>query len=785
MSDNDDDEDRYQQDDADMSDDDREDWIQRIHVDEVSPKPAGKDPDQPDAKRLKVQPAVQPALEPWACATCTFDNEALYLTCACCTSERPSGPAKTLASVLDLKVAAAVSPPAAPGGQGGGRGWTCTVCTMFHAMSSDTKCSICDTRRPEKKAMDVEEERKSPEEVAVAVESPLWLEILSVMREGTVAVAPIVTTTTTTLDEEEKKTQGDGDDAMVVVVTDKENAPVVHIPVDDDGVATRAATLEEETIMALPTYQRAIEVAVGKVLPAFDAALQRSALLVAADMAVWRRCLLRLTVRRAIQAHAEALEKQRKLDEAECVLCQRIARDTAVQRVQGCEHTVCLTCSRAYMLKLISAPDAVVASVPCPSPGCTATKDVGTGFVQHCLSAREFGLYSEATFRATIQGTNTPNGSVIGMTFLKCPNTKCNLIFEHVPLDKNSPEWRQRSAREITETDADGKVLSPEAWKHHEEYRVRCHGCQGNFCTGCKVAPYHLGRTCAQQLSFGEGHNCRWCSEQLTLANTDKAAEAAGVLSCTSAECRPLFAGCCKTKLACGHQCYGTSEDDEAKIHPPCLHDDCVAKNPDSAKACASDLCPVCWVGELGTAPVVQLGTCGHFVHADCVATKIEKRWPSVRITFGFLDCATCKMRMTSESFPTSKRIRDLLVPIEKLHADISARAVARLQIESLDKDIKLTDPTSPYYNKPLEFALASFAFYQCWKFLQHKGPGAPKCCGYYFGGLRGCAQNADTESRPPSEFICFQCSDLTAMIKCKDPAHADFALWKCRYVKK
>jgi hypothetical protein len=155
-----------------------------------------------------------------------------------------------------------------------------------------------------------------------------------------------------------------------------------------------------------------------------------------------------------------------------------------------------------------------------------------------------------------------------------------------------------------------------------------------------------------------------------------------------------------------------------------------------------------------------------------------------VRITFGFLSCAACKAPMTSDSFPTSKRIRDLLKPIETLYADISTRALARLKVEGLEKDAKLTDPTSPYYGKPLDFAMASFAFYQCWKFLQHKGPGVPKCNGYYYGGARNCANNADAESLPPDQFICFTCSDLKAIAKCNDPSHLDSVLWKCRYGK-
>jgi E3 ubiquitin-protein ligase MYCBP2 len=126
---------------------------------------------------------------------------------------------------------------------------------------------------------------------------------------------------------------------------------------------------------------------------------------------------------------------------------------------------------------------------------------------------------------------------------------------------------------------------------------------------------------------------------------------------------------------------------------------------------------------------------------------------------------------MTSASFPTSKRIRDLLEPVEKLYADISTRVLARIKVEGMEKDAKLVDPSSQFYGKPLEYGMATFAFYTCFK-----------CSKAYFGGARNCAANADTESRPASEFICFDCSGVKAMIKCKDPAHAEYAVFKCRF---
>lgn len=56
----------------------------------------------------------------------------------------------------------------------------------------------------------------------------------------------------------------------------------------------------------------------------------------------------------------------------------------------------------------------------------------------------------------------------------------------------------------------------------------------------------------------------------------------------------------------------------------------------------AEDYCNICWVESLGSAPSIKL-KCGHVFHFTCVKSKVKKRWPAARITFGFSECPLCK----------------------------------------------------------------------------------------------------------------------------------------------
>lgn len=64
----------------------------------------------------------------------------------------------------------------------------------------------------------------------------------------------------------------------------------------------------------------------------------------------------------------------------------------------------------------------------------------------------------------------------------------------------------------------------------------------------------------------------------------------------------------------------------------------------------------------------------------------------------------------------------------EILFEDIKKKSLERLKFEERLKDEKLVDPKSQFHNRPLEYAMAIYAYFLCFK-----------CKKPYFGGLKDC----------------------------------------------
>ena len=58
--------------------------------------------------------------------------------------------------------------------------------------------------------------------------------------------------------------------------------------------------------------------------------------------------------------------------------------------------------------------------------------------------------------------------------------------------------------------------------------------------------------------------------------------------------------------------------------------------------AANTELCSICYTCELGEMACVRL-SCGHVYHADCLTQLLEHGRSTLRITFGYLDCPSCK----------------------------------------------------------------------------------------------------------------------------------------------
>eukprot|EP00455_Lapot_gusevi_P042557 TRINITY_DN5058_c0_g1_i2.p1 TRINITY_DN5058_c0_g1~~TRINITY_DN5058_c0_g1_i2.p1 ORF type:complete len:486 (-),score=121.92 TRINITY_DN5058_c0_g1_i2:153-1610(-) len=379
----------------------------------------------------------------------------------------------------------------------------------------------------------------------------------------------------------------------------------------------------------------------------------------------------------------------------------------------------------------------------CPIPRCQ--NELPVPIIQSLLTDAEFEQYSNACLMAFIEADQM---------LVVCPNDQCRSAMEVVkPVNLQPPAH-------ITEVDSNNRPLSVEAWLHYNEFRVRCRGCSTNFCSGCRANPYHMGFTCQSFTEYNRAKHCRFCQQQLGPDNTAPNPPTPALEDvCTEEECVARREASCGARLECGHACLGVADEKE---HIPCIVGECAEAN--GQHSTSEDLCNICFVEELGQAPLIKLTSCGHIFHSHCVIEKVTKRWPGVRITFGFLKCPLCKVDM---QHPV---LEPHLEQVLQLYEHIKEKALVRLQVEGMDNDPKLTNPDSRYFGHRLQFALDSFAYYNCFK-----------CKKAYFGGRRDCEQNADAENRPPNEFICFDCADLQ-MINCSKPEHAEYAVWKCRF---
>jgi E3 ubiquitin-protein ligase MYCBP2 len=74
--------------------------------------------------------------------------------------------------------------------------------------------------------------------------------------------------------------------------------------------------------------------------------------------------------------------------------------------------------------------------------------------------------------------------------------------------------------------------------------------------------------------------------------------------------------------------------------------------------------------------------------------------------------------------FPIDSPLQKEMYKNMILFDDIKRRSLERLKFEGLDKSDRITNPESAFFNKPLEFAIGTYAYYQCFK-----------CKKPYFGG--------------------------------------------------
>ena len=61
--------------------------------------------------------------------------------------------------------------------------------------------------------------------------------------------------------------------------------------------------------------------------------------------------------------------------------------------------------------------------------------------------------------------------------------------------------------------------------------------------------------------------------------------------------------------------------------------------------AVETELGGICFTTELGDEPCIRMA-CGHVFHANCTLMMLTYKWTTTKITFGYLDCPSCKQEI-------------------------------------------------------------------------------------------------------------------------------------------
>jgi len=199
----------------------------------------------------------------------------------------------------------------------------------------------------------------------------------------------------------------------------------------------------------------------------------------------------------------------------------------------------------------------------------------------------------------------------------------------------------------------------------------------------------------------------------------------------------------------------------------PCIH-------PDSTKleTTEDDFCNICWIEDLAAKPCIELESCGHIFHAECVKKKLETKWVTPYISFKFMDCPLCNKRMTHPS------LLEAITPFVKLEKYLKEKGVERLKIEGLlnNKDFQ---KGGKYEGKEEQYVLDKLAWYLC-----------DQCRKPYYGGEKACGDNNNNNNNNnnnqpanfnPKELICGACSGMLGKNVCKEHGDA-YMEWKCRF---
>lgn len=66
--------------------------------------------------------------------------------------------------------------------------------------------------------------------------------------------------------------------------------------------------------------------------------------------------------------------------------------------------------------------------------------------------------------------------------------------------------------------------------------------------------------------------------------------------------------------------------------------------------------------------------------------------------------------------FPVENRLHELMSSNKITFEDIKKKSMDRLKHEERDKDERLKTIGDPFYNRPIEYAMTIYSYYECFK---------------------------------------------------------------------
>ncbi|KAJ1480753.1 hypothetical protein T484DRAFT_2779102 [Baffinella frigidus] len=317
---------------------------------------------------------------------------------------------------------------------------------------------------------------------------------------------------------------------------------------------------------------------------------------------------------------ARAVDPSPAVNQDGTVQCQRCATevDATTTVLLSCSHRACIPC-----LQLQHGA---------PGDGKAA---VGGGALQKTrgkcadclgpLTEAELKLFLPSEQVVAVMDEMLMDMMSTDNRFVRCPKPGCSNAIE-----------REVALGALPTHAPDGQPLGRHHAAHMQKNRFRCAACTTNFCAECGQFPYHVAKTCSELAVHKAKTPCRFCEVPLPKGRNR-------ARCCAEKECQDRLGNACEiTHPSCGHQCLGVFGESSC---PPCI--ECADEH--------DDFCNICWTEVLKAAPVARL-KCGHTFHLHCIQKRLEKKWPTARISFAFADCPLCQRNVDHPSLDGAMR---------------------------------------------------------------------------------------------------------------------------------